>query len=174
MGRAEVDELLVRCRSRLLTRIRWMMGEQARRVEDSGDFFGEVSARILARADSLEWRDENHFLALASRIAWHAIVDRVRRPRVKRFESFTANLSAGRVAEEEGTSPSQEVAAEEDIDRVLQALEKLSEDHQSVIELRHFEGLSFREVGERMGRAERAVQSLHARAVTALGRILAG
>ena len=117
--------------------------------------------------------DEAHFLALASRIARNLIVDRVRRPRVKRFESFTANLSAGQLADSDRT-PSQAAEGVEAIERMLEALESLSEDHQKVIELRHFEDLPFKAIGEQMGRTESAVQVLHARAVTKLGLALSG
>lgn len=169
-----VEQLLVHHRDRLQARIRWMMGAQARRAGDSGDFLGELSQRILEDAASLEWRDSEHFLALATRMARNLIVDRVRRPRVRRFESFTARLCLGDVPEPNADTPSQAAVAGEDVERVLAALEQLPEEHQQVIELRHFEGLGFSGIGERMGRSENAVQLLHARAITALGRRLRG
>ena len=169
-ARERVEQLLLSCQDRLLARIRWMMGDQARRLAESEDFLGEVMARILTEADSLRWRDADHFLALATRIARNLIVDRVRRPRVQRFDSFSQSLCSGNIAD--GPSPSQAAGAGEDIERILTMLDSLSPDHQRVIELRDFEGLAFREIGEQMERTESAVQLLHARAMIQLGRAL--
>ena len=171
-GESSAADLLVRCQDRLLTRIRWMMGEQARLAADSVDFLGDVMARVLRDVESLTWRDEDHFLALTSRIARNIIIDRVRRPRIQRFESFTVNMSAGKVADPNDVTPSDEAVKDEALDAILLALEGLSRDHQQVIELRHFDALDFRAIGTRMGRSENAVQVLHTRAVTALGRLL--
>ncbi len=165
-----VGQLLAQCQDRLLARIRWMMGAQARRLAESQDFLGEVTARILAKADSLHWHDADHFLALASRIARNLIVDQVRRPRVRRFESFTQSLAARDVAD--GETPSRVAAEGENIENVLAALERLSADDQRVIELRDFEDLPFKTIGERTGRTVAAAQIQHARAIIKLGRAL--
>ncbi|MCA8953674.1 MAG: hypothetical protein KDE27_29445, partial [Planctomycetes bacterium] len=95
--RAEAEAMLARCQDRLQRRIRWMMGEKARGAGDTDDFLGEVTVRILDQCESLTWRDEAHFLALATRIARHLVIDRVRRPRLRRFESLTASLVAEQI-----------------------------------------------------------------------------
>lgn len=173
-ARERAEEALTRFRDRLLCRIRWMMGDHARGVDDSEDLLGEVEVRVLEQAPSLVWRDGEHFLALATRIARNAIVDRVRRPRLRRLESLTASLQGGDLVTSSRPSPSQDAARGEDLERVLGALELLGDEDQRVIELRHLEGLPFRAIGERMGRSEAAAQMLHARAVTRLGRLLRG
>lgn len=47
---------------------------------------------------------------------------------------------------------------------VYAALSKLGRDHRLVLLLRHFDGLSIREIGVQMGRSEKAAESLLARA----------
>ena len=47
---------------------------------------------------------------------------------------------------------------------VYAALSKLDRDHRLALLLRHFDGLSVREVGEHLGRTEKAAESLLARA----------
>lgn len=169
-ARAAAEQLLLACQERLLVRIRWMMGESPRRIAESRDFLGDVQARILAEVATLRWRDADHFLALATRIARNLIVDQVRRPRVRRFESFTQGFTFQEA--DDATSPFDAAAEDEELNRLFTALEDLDPDHQRVIELRSFEGLSFREVGASMDRSEAAAQMLHARAVLRLGRAL--
>ena len=165
-----VNQLLVACQDKLLTRIRWMMGEPARRAADSMDFMGDVVAKILERQDQLSWQDPQHFLALATRIARNLIRDRVRGARCQRFESF-ASQHSGLPVDMDGT-PSSDAASKEEFDRLIESLEELSPDDQRVIELRDFEDLPFAEVGRAMNRSENAVSLLHVRAITRLGRQL--
>lgn len=47
---------------------------------------------------------------------------------------------------------------------VYAALSRLDRDHRLVLLLRHFDGLSVREIGDHMGRSEKAAESLLARA----------
>ncbi len=162
--RAALLRRIERCQDRLLVRIRWMMGEPARRIAESQDFLGDVVARLLGELAAVEIRDDDHFLALATRMARHLIIDRVRRPRVRAFESFSQSVLL--------VAPTEANHGEE-LERVFTALEQMEPDHQRVIELRGFEQLSFREIGARMARSERAAQMLHARAMLRLGRRLA-
>ena len=55
--------------------------------------------------------------------------------------------------------------AKERIDRFHTALRKLSKDHAEVIRLRNIERLTFKEIGEKMGRSEDAVSKLWYRAI---------
>jgi RNA polymerase sigma-70 factor (ECF subfamily) len=65
-------------------------------------------------------------------------------------------------------SPSASAAAHELIGVVERSLAELSEDHREVVRLRHLEGLTVRETAIRMGRTERAIEMLCARALSAL------
>lgn len=55
-----------------------------------------------------------------------------------------------------------------DRETVVRALERLSEDHRRVLELRIIQGLSTAETAERMGRTEGAIRTLQYRALRAL------
>jgi RNA polymerase sigma-70 factor (ECF subfamily) len=48
----------------------------------------------------------------------------------------------------------------------------MPEDYRRVIELRHFEALPFRQIGEQLGRSENAAQLLHAQALTRLDELV--
>jgi RNA polymerase sigma-70 factor, ECF subfamily len=69
-------------------------------------------------------------------------------------------------------SPSQGAAAREQGLLLANALSHLPPDYHEVVVLRHFEGLSFVEVAERMGRSLDSVQKLWVRALARLRREL--
>jgi len=56
----------------------------------------------------------------------------------------------------------------EDADVLARAMTRLTSDHRSVLHLRYWEGLSFPEIGERLGRSSDAVRKLWYRAVERL------
>jgi RNA polymerase sigma-70 factor (ECF subfamily) len=63
--------------------------------------------------------------------------------------------------------------AHENLAALHGALKCLPPDEQSVIELRNFESLSFREIGKRLGRSPEAARKLWTRAIARLEGLLA-
>jgi RNA polymerase sigma-70 factor (ECF subfamily) len=77
----------------------------------------------------------------------------------------TALANAGtRLVYAEDETPSEVCMRQEEASLLTQALAELPEDHQQVIRLRHREGLSFPEIGERMDRSADAARMLWYRA----------
>lgn len=68
------------------------------------------------------------------------------------------------------SSPSHQAARGEQNRLVAEALGRLPDDYQTVIALRHLEGLTFAQVAERMGRTVDAVEKLWVRALAQLRR----
>lgn len=71
------------------------------------------------------------------------------------------------------STPSQHVMADEQTRLVAEAMCRLSPDYQSVIELRHLEGLTFPQIAERMGRSVDSVEKLWLRGITKLRQLFA-
>jgi RNA polymerase sigma-70 factor, ECF subfamily len=67
-------------------------------------------------------------------------------------------------------TPSSVLAKTERYEQLWQAIERLREDHRTVIRLRYKEGLELREVAQRMQRSVDATKQLWARAVKSLAR----
>jgi RNA polymerase sigma-70 factor (ECF subfamily) len=167
-----LDAVVQRYRQRMLDRIRLMMGRSARRAAESADFLQAVIADIVANLHKLELRDERTFLRWAMRIARNNIRDSARKRREERFADLARSTVDGCIVDEREAGPLDVTANQELSERLLEALEKLSPDHQLVIELRDFEGLPFAAIGRQMGRSENAVQTLHTRALIKLGGLL--
>lgn len=163
-------ELVERYGERLLARIRLMLGEEARRRADSVDFLHEAFAELLAESGGEVTSDEQRLLRRVTAIARNNVRDAVRRPRERAFQSLSLSLS--RLQPGEGT-PSRAASGRERLEALAEALERLSDDHRTVIELRDLDGLDFRAIGVRMGRGRDAAQMLHTRAMVRLGMLLA-
>jgi RNA polymerase sigma-70 factor (ECF subfamily) len=71
-------------------------------------------------------------------------------------------------------SPLDRVIADEEVQALQEALQRLSDDYRLVLRLHHQEGQSFVEIGATMGRSADAVRKLWFRAVEALRQELRG
>jgi len=169
----ELQAMLLRCQSRLLARIRWMLGERARQTAETQDFLALMSIELLERGDRLHWQDETHFLNLATRVARNQLIDRQRHNRrlAERFTRFTTALG---LADQDAAAPVAAVELDEQMERLLAAMESMPENYQRVVELRHFEQLSFSDIAGVLGGSENSVEILHRRAIARLGRLLGG
>ncbi len=87
----------------------------------------------------------------------HKVADYGRqKSRQSRLLTATAEESE---ATEESTEPSASLEASEQRERVLKILDRLSGSQRSVLEWKHVDGLSVREIAERTGQTEKSVES---------------
>jgi RNA polymerase sigma factor (sigma-70 family) len=169
---AALSRLLERYSERLLGRVRLMMGAEARAQAESVDFLQMTMTEVLERMDRFEVRDERAFLAWLTTIARNRIRDSVRRQRETAFASLSASCS--QESGGPGKTPASEVADHEQALRLVEALEELDDPSRQIVELRNLEGLSYREIGERLGFGEDRARQRHQRAVLRLGYLLSG
>jgi RNA polymerase sigma-70 factor (ECF subfamily) len=159
----------VRFRERLLTRIRLMMGDAARERADSEDFLQGVFVEILQQQDRRPAPpDDDHFLRWATRIARNNIRDDVRRRREQAIVDSTQSGELPLLLHGVGRSPDGEAELRDEIERLIAVLERMPERCQRVIELRHFDGKRFAEIGDLLGCTEGAARALHTRALAEL------
>ncbi|HEY2839489.1 MAG TPA: sigma-70 family RNA polymerase sigma factor [Pirellulales bacterium] len=95
--------------------------------------------------------------------------------RVTREASLDGAKSTARRAREQpapSASPSRQVAASEEAERMSLALSSLSVDYQQVIQLRNWKFLSFEEIGRQMSRSAGAARALWVRALEQLAKSL--
>jgi RNA polymerase sigma factor (sigma-70 family) len=96
-------------------------------------------------------------------IAKNACIDQFRRSRRTEEVSFDAEdgLAPGDYGRLVGSDPTPDaaVAAKQELDHLCGAFGGLSDTHHEILVLRELEGLSYREIGDRMGMSRSAVES---------------
>lgn len=100
------------------------------------------------------------------RLARNVVIDHVR----TRRDYAPLDLASERSSEDAG--PDDLAVLRQEMDRVAQALRRLTPEQREAIELRFFAGLSAKEAAEAMGRQEGTVRGLQFRAIAALRREL--
>ena len=139
-------------------------------VHRAEDLTQETFARVYARRKDYE--GSGKFSTYLWRIALNLCHDEFRRRH--RWTSTTAG-DDGEILESFASSdpePSTVMAARENADAVKAALLQLGEAHRTVLVLRHYENLKFREIAEVLEIPEGTVKSRMAQALTQLARKL--
>jgi RNA polymerase sigma factor (sigma-70 family) len=104
--------------------------------------------------------------------ARNLMTDRLRRERIVSID-YTQDVEALNVLIDE-VSPEQKLSARQELRRLSDALDGLSDACRSVIWLRRVEGLSQREAAERLGLSEGALEGHLSRGVRALAKVVFG
>jgi RNA polymerase sigma factor (sigma-70 family) len=132
---------------------------------DVPDLRQEVYVRVYESAVRNRPAVPRAFLLATAR---NLIVDRVRRERIVSID-YTQDLDASNVLIDE-VSPEHRLGARQDLRRLADALDQLSEDCRAVIWLRRVEGLSQREVAARLDMNESTLASHLCRGLRVLAR----
>ena len=169
-----LDAVYQRVSGKLLAFIRLRMGPTLRARLESRDILQATLLKSFEHFREFERSDAVSLMAWLARIAENEIRDQAdrqgRQRRDARAEvplgsdtSFGAGHAAGALR-----SALSQLILDEQARQLEQALETLDEHHREVILLRHYEELSFREIGLRVGKSEDAARMLYARALAAL------
>lgn len=180
-----LGELLEQYRNylRLLARIE--IGRKLQGKVDASDLVQEVFLDAHRYFPSFRGTAEPQFVQWLREILAGTLANQIRRyfgtqARDLRLErSIAADLDRSSVALagipiDPHSSPSEQVMRGEQSLQVAQALSLLAPDYQSVIVLRHLEGLTFPQIAERMGRSVDSVEKLWLRGLTQLRKTFAG
>lgn len=159
-------------RERLLSVIYLRMGRDLRVRMDPEDVLQEVAIEAVKSWDTLAAEDSASawLVTLARRKVARILRDQLgvaaRDPR--REHSMKTDLPIA----DRRTGPVTNADRKDRLELLEQALDRLSDAHREVIMLMKIEGLSAREVGERMGRSENAVHLLLSRSLKRLAEEL--
>lgn len=133
------------------------------------DLRQDVYVRVYESAARVRPATPRAFLFATAR---NLMVDRLRRERIVPID-FTEDLEALNVYIDE-ISPERRLGAREELQRLVQAFDALSDKCREVMWLRRVEGLSQRDTAARLGMHEGAVESQLARGVRALAQAVFG
>jgi RNA polymerase sigma-70 factor (ECF subfamily) len=136
-----------------------------RNPSEVADLIQEVYVRVYERARDQRPEQPKAFLFETAR---NLMTDHLRRSRV--VSIHTVQDVDGIEALVDEISPERRLSARQDLGRLAQAFNSLSDKCRDVIWFRRVEGLSQRETADRMGLKEDAIESQLARGIRALAR----
>ena len=143
-----------------------MLGD-AHRGEDLAQ---EAFAKVFARRK--DYVPSSKFSTFLWRVALNLCYDELRRRNRRRETSFEVGMEEHDTAMAEELAPDASMIRDETADRIRAALMSIPETYRSVVVLRHYEDLKFREMGDVLGIPEGTVKSRMAEGLTQLGRLL--
>ena len=165
--------------ARVLWIVRLRMGRELRSQLESIDLVQDVLMSALKDFGNVNWGTEGDFLRWLSRITENRIRGHLQRLHAKKRDirrevrlkgygptaedSFVAALDAAVT-----TTPSAIMSKREELDRLAKAIDELKPEYREAIILTKIEGLSYKEMGDRLGKSSDAVRKLVSRALEEL------
>jgi RNA polymerase sigma-70 factor (ECF subfamily) len=160
------------------------MGKELRSKLESMDLAQEVLIRALRGMGDFTYANEGDFVRWLSKIAENAFRDHldrlhadkrdIRRERSLDNPGANRGTSFQRVSHAiSDTTPSMIASRREDLTRLEKAMDRLRAEYREVILLAKIEGLSYKQIGERLGKSVGAVKMLVSRATVSLASAFA-
>ncbi|HEY6330369.1 MAG TPA: RNA polymerase sigma factor [Blastocatellia bacterium] len=169
-------ELFTKYRARLAVLIHFRLGSELNRIVDVDDILQETLIRAYRDIDKFEYRGSGSLMSWLTRIADHVIADLARSGgRQKRAAELVRFRSEGNPAGPDPVdyaTPSRIFRENEDLTRLLEKLHLLPDDYRNVILMAKVEGLTSREIADRLGKPPEKVSLLLHRAIKRLRKLL--
>jgi len=155
------------------------MGREIRSKLDSMDLVQDAFVSALEDLGDFTYKNEGDFLRWLSKIAENRIRDHLDKLHADKRNIRREVPLHNRVPTTEGrfvgapepvatTTPSAIISKREELDKLEKAIDKLRPEYREVIVLKKIEGLSYKEIGDRLGISTDAVGMLVSRAMVAL------
>ncbi|MBL7187071.1 MAG: sigma-70 family RNA polymerase sigma factor [Phycisphaerae bacterium] len=165
--------------ARVLWIVRLRMGRELRSKLESMDLVQDVLMSALKDLGNFTYKTEGDFLRWLSRIAENRLRGHLQRLHAnKRDIRKEVQLVGYRPTAEDSvvaaldavvtTTPSAIMSKREELDKLAKAIDALKPEYRQVIVLTKIEGLSYREIGDKLGRSADAARMLFSRAMAAL------
>ena len=164
-------------------RVRWIvrlrMGGELRSKLESMDLAQDVFISALRDLGNFTYKNEGDFLRWLARIAENRLRDNLdklhadkrdirKEVQLKSYEPTTGDSFVAALGPIDTTTPSAIMSKREDLARLAKAIDTLKPEYRKVIVLTKIEGLSYKEIAERLGKSGDAVRMLVSRAIAAL------
>jgi len=155
------------------------MGAELRSKLESMDLVQDVLMSALKDLGNFTYKTEGDFLRWLSRIAENRLRNHLQRLHANkrdirkevRFDGYRQTVEDSFVAALDAvdtTTPSAIMSKREDLDRLAKAIDALKPEYRKVIVQTKIEGLSYKEIGEQLGKSSEAVRKLVSRALEEL------
>ena len=167
-------------------RVRWMvrfrMGKELRSKLESMDIVQDTLLYVLSRLDNFTYTNEGEFVRWLSKIAENELRGSLRRlhadkrdirkeVRLDNDGRTTESRYVGFNEQIQATTPSMVLSRKEDLAKLERAVDELKPEYREAIVLTKIEGLSYQEIGQRMGKSSDAARMLATRAMAELTAI---
>jgi len=178
-GESALNQLCKVYGARVLWIIRLRLGRELRSKLESMDLVQDVLMSALKDLGNFTYKTEGDFLRWLSRIAENRLRNQLQRLHANKRDirkevqlnsyrptvedSFVAALDAV-----DTTTPSAIMSKREELDKLAKAIDVLKPEYRQVIVMTKIEGLSYKEIGERLGKSSEAVRKLVSRALEEL------
>ena len=164
---------------RVLWLVRLRMGKELRSKLESMDLVQDVLVSALKDLGKFTYKNEGDFLRWLSRIAENRLrghIDKLhankrdirKEVRLNRYRPTVEDSFIAALEGVDTTTPSSIMSKREELDKLARAIEALTPQYREVIVLTKIEGLSYKEIGDRLGKSSEAVRKLVSRALEAL------
>jgi len=155
------------------------MGQELRCKLDSVDLVQDAIISVLEDLGDFTYKNEGDFLRWLSRITENRLRDSLdklhankrdirKEVRLNNYKLTTEDSFARTVGPIDSTTPSAIMSKREDLAKLEKAIDVLKPEYRQVIFLTKIEGLSYKEIADRLGKSSEAVRKLVSRAVAAL------
>lgn len=162
--------------------VRLRMGRELRSKMESMDLVQDTFISALRGLENFTYQNEGDFLRWLSTIAENRLRDNLKKFHAdKRDIRKEMSLNNNRQSSQDSfvkmagpvdsTTPSVIMSRREELDGLEKALDKLKPEYKEVILLTKIEGLSSKELGDKLGKAPGAVRMLLSRAMIALANV---
>ncbi len=152
-----ISELVNRYKQRIHSTIFFLVKKQ----ELAEDLFQETFIKIITSLRKNHYNEQGKFLPWALRIAHNLVIDHFRKEKLMPLQHDTEDFSVFDIMASNNRNASEQMIYDEKINYVRNLLEKLPFEQREVVILRHYAGLSFKEIS----------QMLNININTALGRM---
>jgi RNA polymerase sigma-70 factor (ECF subfamily) len=162
--------------------IRLRIGSEIRPRLDSMDLVQDALISALGGLENFTYKNEGDFLRWLARITQNELRDNLDKiytdkrdiRKELRFESYGPTTSGGFVLNPgpiEVTTPSVIMSKKEDLDKLEKAIDQLKYDYREVIVLAKIDGLSYKEIADKLGKSIDSVGHMLSRAMVALTEV---
>ena len=164
-------------------RVRWMvrlrMNKELRSKLESMDLAQDVLIHALRGLGDFTYKNEGDFIRWLSKIAQNALRDNLDKLHADKrnvrkelpldgYRSTTNSRFVGSPGPIDITTPSMIMSKREDLAKLEKAIDMVKPEYREVIVLTKIEGLSYREIGDRLTKSDDAVRMLLSRAMASL------
>jgi RNA polymerase sigma-70 factor (ECF subfamily) len=139
-----ISELISRYKQRIHSTIFFLVRNQ----ELTEDLFQETFIKIILSLRKKHYSEQGKFLPWALRIAHNLVIDHFRKEKLMPLQHDTEDFSVFDIMASNNRNAAEQIIYDEKINFVRSLLDKLPFEQREVVILRHYAGLSFKEISK--------------------------